>query len=290
MTTKTRYFVIVSLLVAGRRVGHRAGGVLRRVSRERRPRIPAVPRSFSSFPRDATVIAARQRSGSDGVGAAAEGPRARVPRQENGQRELQEQTGINIETDIDRVVACLHPDPDDKNMPGAGMVLARGRFDETKIEALMREHGAQVEAYKGKRLIVADVADAARREIEKRQGSRRAGARRRWAVDRQTGEGELRARVSRARARGARQHDADSLGDRSPAGRRECADRAAERHRQRRADESGPIARQHRQCVGGGPLRRARVAGQAAAECGQPAAGHHVVFGGRSRRRRHHAA
>jgi hypothetical protein len=36
------------------------------------------------------------------------------------------------------------------------MVLARGRFDEVKIEALMREHGAQVEDYKGKRVIVAD--------------------------------------------------------------------------------------------------------------------------------------
>ena len=35
------------------------------------------------------------------------------------------------------------------------MVLARGRFDEVRIEALMREHGAQVEDYKGKRLIVA---------------------------------------------------------------------------------------------------------------------------------------
>jgi hypothetical protein len=33
-------------------------------------------------------------------------------------------------------------------------MLARGRFNEVKIEALMREHGAQVESYKGKRLIV----------------------------------------------------------------------------------------------------------------------------------------
>lgn len=33
------------------------------------------------------------------------------------------------------------------------MVLARGRFNETKIEALMREHGAGVEDYRGKRLI-----------------------------------------------------------------------------------------------------------------------------------------
>jgi hypothetical protein len=39
------------------------------------------------------------------------------------------------------------------------MVLARGRFDETKIEALMREHGAHVETYNGKRVVVADPQD-----------------------------------------------------------------------------------------------------------------------------------
>jgi hypothetical protein len=73
----------------------------------------------------------------------------------DGQREFEERTGINIETDIDRVVACLNPDPESTNLPGAGLVLARGRFNETKIEALMREHGGQVEDYRGKRLIVA---------------------------------------------------------------------------------------------------------------------------------------
>jgi hypothetical protein len=35
-------------------------------------------------------------------------------------------------------------------------VLARGRVDEVRIEALMREHGAHVEDYGGKRLVVAD--------------------------------------------------------------------------------------------------------------------------------------
>ena len=49
-------------------------------------------------------------------------------------------------------------------MPGAGMVLARGRFDEVKIEALMREHGAHVEDYNGTR------ADRRRRDAS-RSGS-----------------------------------------------------------------------------------------------------------------------
>src|SRR5262249_898368 len=80
--------------------------------------------------------------------------RQAIPVPADGQRELEEHTGINIETDIDRIVACLNTDGASTNLPGAGMVLARGRFNETKIESLMREHGAQVEDYRGKRLIV----------------------------------------------------------------------------------------------------------------------------------------
>ena len=37
---------------------------------------------------------------------------------------------------------------------GSAIVLARGRFDQVKIEALMREHGATVEQYKDARVIL----------------------------------------------------------------------------------------------------------------------------------------
>ncbi len=53
------------------------------------------------------------------------------------------------------MVACFDSTVDGST-PGAGLVLARGTFDEGKIEALMREHGARVESYKNKRLIVGD--------------------------------------------------------------------------------------------------------------------------------------
>ena len=36
-----------------------------------------------------------------------------------------------------------------------GLILARGRFNDVKIESLMREHGATVEDYKGVRMIAA---------------------------------------------------------------------------------------------------------------------------------------
>src|SRR4051812_14335420 len=156
MTNKTRYFVIVSLLVLGvglgtglvaYYVGFPAGAVASRGG----------PLELGYVPRDASVIAFANVNEIMNSELRHKLHRA-LPMQENGQQELQNQTGINLETDIDTVVACMSPDAAGGRQ-GAGMVLARGRFDETKIEALMREHGAHVETYNGKRLIVADPQD-----------------------------------------------------------------------------------------------------------------------------------
>jgi hypothetical protein len=69
---------------------------------------------------------------------------------EEGQAEFQRQTGIDIERDIDHVVAFTEPGGPKGY---SGMVLAAGRFDVGRLEALAREHDGQVEDYKGKRLI-----------------------------------------------------------------------------------------------------------------------------------------
>src|SRR5687767_6941591 len=118
MTSKTRYFVIVSLLVIG--VGLGTGLVAYYVG------FPAGafqgrggPAELEFVPRDAAVIAyanvrdvmtseLRQRI------------RSVVPMPEDGQRELEAKTGINIESDIDRVIACLYPDSTSTNSRGAG--------------------------------------------------------------------------------------------------------------------------------------------------------------------------
>jgi hypothetical protein len=157
MTTKTRYFVIVSLLTLG--IGLGTGVVAYYVG------FPAGafashggPAELGFVPRDASVIAFANVHDIMGSELRQKLRRA-IPIHENGQQELENQTGINIETDIDTIVACMSADAAGANPPGAGMVLARGRFDETKIEALMREHGAHVETYNGKRLIVADPKD-----------------------------------------------------------------------------------------------------------------------------------
>jgi hypothetical protein len=154
MMNRTRYFVIASLLVIGVGVGtglvafymgFPAGAFQRRG-----------PEELQYIPRDAALIAyadvqeimtseLRQKL------------RKFIPIQDNGQREFQDRTGINIETDIDRIVACFRPEAGSTDLPGSGMVVARGRFDEVRIESLMREHGARVENYNGKRVVVAEV-------------------------------------------------------------------------------------------------------------------------------------
>jgi hypothetical protein len=153
MTSRTRSFVVVSLLVLGIGVGSGLVayyvGFPARAAGQR-----GGPEELQFVPRDAAAIAyvnvhevmtseLRQKL------------HQALPTPPDGQREFQEQTGINLETDVDRIVGCARADS--AGVPAGGMVLARGRFDEVKIEAVMREHGAHVEDYSGKRLIVADV-------------------------------------------------------------------------------------------------------------------------------------
>jgi hypothetical protein len=72
-----------------------------------------------------------------------------------GQEHFKEQTGIDLETDIDYVVAAsgMGSEPVEGQPP---LVIARGRFDEVRIEGLIREQGGVVEDYKGSRLLVQD--------------------------------------------------------------------------------------------------------------------------------------
>ena len=73
-----------------------------------------------------------------------------LPMHEKGQAQFHAETGIDIERDIDYVIATMNP----TNGPGkSGLIVARGRFDVVKLEGLAREHGGTVEEYKGKRLV-----------------------------------------------------------------------------------------------------------------------------------------
>lgn len=156
MTTRTRYFVIVSLLVLV--VGLGTGLVAYYVGYQGNPfSRHAGPVELQYVPRDATVVAFANVQEVMHSELRQKLRRAMPAAQENGQAELQNLTGINLENDVFRVVACAYADPSTSNIRGAGMVLARGNFDEARIEGLMRQHGAHVEDDKGKRLIVTEM-------------------------------------------------------------------------------------------------------------------------------------
>jgi len=73
----------------------------------------------------------------------------------DGAAHFKEETGIDLETDIDYIVASASGmgEPTQGEPP---LVLAKGRFDEVRIEGLIREQGGAVEDYKGSRLLVSD--------------------------------------------------------------------------------------------------------------------------------------
>jgi len=151
MTTRTRYFMAVSagIVVVGLGSGLVAyyGGGFPSLSASR-----SGPTELSYVPADSAVVAfANVREVMDSE--LRQRLKAVLP-QERGQQEFQEQTGIDIEHDIDYVVAAM-------TTPGAGglqqnpngLVVARGRFNTTQLETLARDHGGVVEEYKGKRLV-----------------------------------------------------------------------------------------------------------------------------------------
>lgn len=152
MTKKTRYFMggSAAILVAGLGTGLVAyyGGGFPALSASR-----SGPSELSYVPAESAVVAfANVREVMDSQ------LRQRlklVLPQEHGQKEFQEQTGIDIERDIDYVVAAasaMGVQADGSPEP-RGLVIARGRFNITQLESLARQHGGVVEEYKGKRLI-----------------------------------------------------------------------------------------------------------------------------------------
>jgi hypothetical protein len=159
MTSRTRYFVIGSLLTlaVGLGVGLMAYSVGFSTSAFSRQGGPA---ELDLVPANAALVAyadVQDIMTSD----LRQKVRSALPMKEDGQHEFQNQTGINIETDIDHVIAAVVPAGEQTGrIPGSVIVLARGRFDQVKIEALMREHGATVEEYKGARIVIGDAPHA----------------------------------------------------------------------------------------------------------------------------------
>jgi hypothetical protein len=78
---------------------------------------------------------------------------------QKGQEEFQRETGINLETDVDYVVAAVSPGATAVGM--TPLVVVRGRFNSTQLEIVAREHGGTAETYRDKRMIVSPVSERA---------------------------------------------------------------------------------------------------------------------------------
>ena len=146
MTKRTRYFMAGSaaVLAAGLGTGLIAyfGGGFESVS------AAPIATELSYVPADSAVVAyADVRSIMDSD--LRQRLKAAIPMHGQGQQEFQAQTGIDIERDIDHIVAAASGMANDPE----GLIVARGRFNTTQLEALAREHGGTVEEYKGKRLV-----------------------------------------------------------------------------------------------------------------------------------------
>ena len=75
--------------------------------------------------------------------------------------QFEERTGLNLEQDVDSVVAAMMPKENlAKNPAGSFLILAKARYQPARLEALALEHGAEVSDYQGKRLITHRDTDA----------------------------------------------------------------------------------------------------------------------------------
>jgi hypothetical protein len=144
MTRNTRYFMAGSaaVLAAGLCTGLVAyyGGGFQSLSAS------TGPLELRYVPADAAVIAYAD------VGAIMNSElRMRIkeamPTQQKGQEEFQRETGIDIERDIQYVVAAVTPGTH------SGLLVARGNFNPALLENLAVQHGGAVETYREKRLV-----------------------------------------------------------------------------------------------------------------------------------------
>jgi hypothetical protein len=144
MTRKTRYFMAGSgaILAAGLCVGLAAyyGGGFQALSAS------TGPDELRYVPADAAVIAYAD------VGAIMNSElrhriKLAMPMHEKGQEEFRRETGIDIERDIQYIVAAISPGTH------SALLVARGNFNPVQLETLAVEHGGTAETYRDKRLV-----------------------------------------------------------------------------------------------------------------------------------------
>ncbi len=158
MSNKTRYFVAISgaILAIGLGTGLVASYMGLPVSVFSRA---AGPEELQYVPADAAVVAyANVR---DVMNSQFRQRFKDIEPSQEQKNDFEEKTGLNLEQDVDSVVAVIMPKDGMVNNPaGAFLILARARYRAERLEALALEHGAQVSDYQGKRIITHEEANA----------------------------------------------------------------------------------------------------------------------------------
>ena len=157
MTKRTKYFLMgsVSVLALGLTVGLTAyfGGVPGFAE-------PAGPEELIYVPNDAAVVAYADVKSLMSSEFRQQVKALEPAEGQEGRNEIKEAVGIDIEQDIDYVVACMLAAPAAGTEAPNGYILARGRFDAPRIEAFIREKGGVEQDYRGKKMFVHPVETA----------------------------------------------------------------------------------------------------------------------------------
>jgi hypothetical protein len=152
MSKKTRYFMLASgaILVLGLGTGLVASYLGLPVSVFSRS---AGPDELQYVPADAAVVAyANVR---DVMNSQFRQRFRQLEPHSTERDEFEQKTGLNIERDIDSVIAAMMPPAsgDTARPEQSAIILARGRFEQGRLEAMAVEHGGQAVDYEGKRLL-----------------------------------------------------------------------------------------------------------------------------------------
>jgi len=155
MSNKTRYFVLSAgaILAAGLTTGLVASYMGLPVAFSR----AAGPDELQFVPANAAVVA--YANVHDVMNSSFRQRFRKMEPDSRARDEFLEKTGVNIEEDVQTVVAAMMPKADGTGREPGILVLARGRFEPARLEALATEHGGKVEEYGGKRLITHDKSD-----------------------------------------------------------------------------------------------------------------------------------
>jgi hypothetical protein len=151
MTKRTRYFMFGSVgfmalaLTAG--VAAYYGGV-------RGFAQPAGPGELAYVPSDAAVVAFANVKDLMGSQFRQQLKGLEPAEQQKGRDELRNTLGIDVENDIEYVVACMLASPTADANQKMGYILANGTFDRPRIEAFIREKGGVEQSYRGKNMFV----------------------------------------------------------------------------------------------------------------------------------------